>query len=74
MRMFAVQDIVAGAFHAPFVAQTEGVAMRMIQDCVNKPGHMYNMHPADYVLFEVAGWDEVTCDFDTSQPATSNNT
>lgn len=62
IRMFAVQDIVAGAFHAPFLASTEGVATRMMSDCVRRPDHPYAAHPADYVLFEVGGFDEITAE------------
>lgn len=60
MRVFSVQDIKAGAFHPPFIAPTEGVAMRMMSDCIARDGHPYHAHPADYTLYEIGAFDEVT--------------
>lgn len=59
-RMFAVQDIKAGAFHAPFPSVSEGTALRFLQDMVNREGHPYNLHPEDYIVFEIGSFDDVS--------------
>lgn len=58
-RMFAIQDIKAGAFHGPFCAATEATAVRLCQDMVRRADHPYGMHPEDYVLYEVGEFDDI---------------
>jgi len=58
LKMFAVKDTCAGAFHPPFVAHTEGTAVRTLRDVMRRGDHAYALNPADYVLFEVGVFDE----------------
>lgn len=72
-RLFAVQDSKAGAFHAPFCAPSEGVAVRMMLDCVNREGHPYAMHPEDYTLYEVGEFEDTDGRVSGSQPRSISN-
>lgn len=54
---FAVYDSKAGAFLAPFPANTYGIAERMFSDLVNTDGHQFNRHPADYSLHKIGTFD-----------------
>lgn len=58
MRMIvcSVFDKATEAYMRPFVAQTEGQALRMFGDEVNNPQSPLNQHSEDYALFMVAEW------------------
>lgn len=61
-KMFSVYDTKAEAYMRPFVAQSTGAAIRSFSDEVNtgdKQSPLAN-HPEDFVLFEIAAWDEMT--------------
>lgn len=60
LNMFGIQDIKAGAFHPPFVADNKDVALRLIGDLVARDGHPYNLHPEDYSLFWIGSFDQST--------------
>lgn len=57
-RMFAVQDLAAGAFLPPFLAPSEGVACRYVRDSMRREGHPFAMNPSEYVLYEVGEFDD----------------
>lgn len=68
VRVFAVQDIQGGFFHPPMCAMTEGMFLRMMSDMVASKGHPYNLHPADYMMYEIGEYDELTGLLTPSQP------
>lgn len=59
-RVFCVYDAQAEVFFPPYVAVTRGVAIRQFADMANKEGHQFNVHPDDYILYEVGSFDDST--------------
>nr|AVQ10197.1 DNA binding protein VP4 [Gokushovirinae environmental samples] len=66
MHMFAVQDVQAQAFMQPMFCQSQGVAIRMIADEVNRPAqdNVLYQHPEDFRLFSLGSWDNESGAFD----------
>ncbi len=62
--LYTVYDEKAEAFLPPFFVPAHGLALRAFKDCVNSPDHQFGKHPADYTLFYLGDWDDVTCEFD----------
>lgn len=58
LNLFSVQDMKAGAFHPPFVADNRDVAMRLLGDFVARDGHPYNLHPEDYTCYWIGSFDQ----------------
>lgn len=60
--MYAVRDSAMDAFHAPFFAPSNGVAMRSFRDeVVRKDGSsMMQAHPEDFELYIVGHYEEDT--------------
>lgn len=67
MRLFSVQDIVSGEFHAPFSAKNEGMAARMLQMAL-KADTPYKAHPHEHVFYELGAYDEATGALDALTP------
>lgn len=60
LKVFSVYDSKARAFISPFFMANVEVAQRAISDAVADPQHQFGRHASDYVLFEVAGFDDST--------------
>lgn len=60
MKMFSVYDSKVGAYLAPFFAKSAGEALRMFEDAVNSEGTLFANHPADFTLFEVGEFGELS--------------
>lgn len=60
MILMAVRDAQVSCFMRPWVARSEGEAIRAFADLVNEPGHDLNKHPEDYTLFQVGKFDDQT--------------
>lgn len=58
--VMAVQDLKARAFVVPFFVPTSAVGVRAFRDCANDPQHAFSRNPADYALFELGTFDDVT--------------
>lgn len=59
--LFGIRDVKSGVFeNAPFQAHNVGEAMRMFGDLVNRPGTIVAEHPADFELFYLGTFDQVT--------------
>lgn len=58
--LYSVFDSKAALFMAPFVAMSDGVAIRGFQDEANKQGTMMNRHPSDFALYRLGSFDEKT--------------
>ncbi len=58
--LYAVRDSAMGAFHAPFMSVSDGVAMRSFRDEVNRKdaSNMMNQHPEDFELYIVGEYEE----------------
>lgn len=61
--IFSVFDSAAKFYSDPFVALTKGQAMRDFITACNDPKTYLNQHPADYTLFELGTFDELTGNF-----------
>ena len=59
-KVFTVFDAKAKAYLQPFFMPTTGMATRAFTDLCNDQNHMFNHHPEDYSLFEIAEYDDQT--------------
>lgn len=59
----AVFDRALGAFGKPMVVPARGVAVRAFGDEVNRQGSEFNMHPADYELWQLGSFDDASGEF-----------
>lgn len=62
-KVFSIYDSKVGSYLEPFFVKSTGEAERAIMDLVNKPDHHFNVHSADFTLFEIGSWDEDTGTF-----------
>lgn len=60
LQIFAIYDKKAQFFSPPFVNRNKGEALRTLEDLANDPQTRINKHPADFQIFELGEWDEVT--------------
>lgn len=60
MKIFAVYDSKAGAFLPPVFLQSAGLALRGFCEGACTQGHHFNKYAADFTLFELGTWDEVS--------------
>jgi len=61
LKAFAIRDTKAEAFTRPpiFVLAT-GVAIRSFQEAVNNKDNEIGQYPADFTLFEIGEFDQIT--------------
>lgn len=59
-KIFGVRDSKALAFLQPFFGVTAGVAIRAFEEAVNDGKSPISKHPEDYVLYELADFDDST--------------
>lgn len=71
VKVFSVYDSKAQAYLQPFHCINAAVASRMIADACQEPNHNFNRHAADYTLFELGDFDDLTGTF--SNHATAIN-
>lgn len=57
-KVFAVYDSKVGEYMTPFHLRTAGEALRAWHDTVNDSKTQFNKHPEDFVLFELAEFDQ----------------
>jgi len=60
LKVFVVYDSKVGAYMQPFFCRSIGEAMRSWENVCNDGKSMMSSHPADFTLFEVAEYDELT--------------
>lgn len=62
----SVHDSAAGGFGRPIFVPSVGVALRSFTDEVNRVGadNQMNQHPDDFVLWELAAFDEESGEFE----------
>lgn len=59
-KAFAVMDVKAQAFLAPFFFLHTGQAQRAFGDAVRDPNHAFSRNPGDYTLFYLGTFDDTT--------------
>lgn len=57
-RMFTIHDSAAKAYLPPFILPEVGQALRMFTNAVNSKNHQFNQNPEDFILFEIAEFDD----------------
>jgi len=62
--MYSVYDSKAKAYSHPFHAPNSVVALRIFGDAVADPATQLNRHPEDYVLYEIARFDDETAEIE----------
>ena len=67
--MFSVFDKIAEMYTVPFLEQTDGTAIRFIQDQMSKD-IPFSRHPQDFRLDRLGQLDEVTGEFDQASKGT----
>lgn len=72
MKLFSIHDAKAEFHQNPFFARTKEEAKRLFAQAVNDtaPNNQFNQSPADFTLFEVGNFDEVSGEL-TPLPKTS---
>lgn len=58
--MYVIYDSKAQSYSIPFHAVNDAVAMRMVSAAVNDPGTQLAQHPEDFILYEIARFDDET--------------
>lgn len=58
LKVFSIYDTQAETYNTPFFMKSIGQAVRAFTDLVNNPQTDVAKHPSDYILFEVAEWDD----------------
>ena len=61
-KIFTVYDSKAELFMQPFFMPTTGQAIRSFEDTCNDSSTMFSKHPADFTLFEIGSFEDVTCE------------
>lgn len=59
-KIFSVFDSKAAAYVQPLFADTRALAVRMFQSAVCSSGHQFNMYAADFTLFEIGSFDDLS--------------
>lgn len=63
---FAIRDKKVEAFMPVFFVRARGEAVRHFMDACNDKSTPFNKHPGDYELFELAQFDDVSGEFESS--------
>lgn len=69
-KVFGVRDGKAQAFLQPFFSNASGSAIRAFDDAVNdnSPSNQIAKHPEDYILYELAEFDDNSGEFMSVNP------
>lgn len=59
-KIFNVYDCKAEHYNNPFFLRTRGEALRGFQEVCNDPQSQISKYPADFTLFEIGEYDQVT--------------
>lgn len=72
LKVFTVFDSKAETFARPFFMKTVGEAIRSWVDVVNDSTTAFSKHPQDFVLYEVASYDDANGQFENIIPPVSH--
>lgn len=61
--VYALRDSKSDSFNIPFHLQTDGLAVRALQDLVNDERSIVHAHPEDFALYCLATWDSVSGEY-----------
>jgi len=68
LNAYSIFDKAVNAYMRPFFMQTDGQALRAFSDQVMDGESPPAMHPEDYALFRIGGFDEDTGMLEPSEP------
>lgn len=57
-KAFSVYDDKAKAYLPPFFLSEQGQAIRHFYDALVTPDHAFYLHPGDYTLVQIGGFDD----------------
>lgn len=57
-KIYTVFDTKVGAYMTPWVSRSKGEAIRSITNELDNPNSILSKHPEDFVLFEIAEFDD----------------
>ncbi len=60
LNVYSIFDNASGLYSRPFFTQADGEAVRHFSDIACDDKHPVGMHPADYTLFRLGIFDDVT--------------
>lgn len=60
LNVFAVYDLKAEAYMAPFFQQTKGLAIRSFAAAAHDGGSVISKYPEDFCLFDLGTWEDRT--------------
>lgn len=58
LHMYAIRDIKARVYHAPFFQRSVVEAVRMFTQLINDPQTFISKYPEDYELFELGDFSD----------------
>jgi len=66
--MFAVNDVKANAFSAPFFTSTKGLAVRMFSDLAKDSRSSLSKYPDDFKLYLIGEFNDASGAVDSHKP------
>lgn len=67
-KVFSIRDTKAEAFLPPFMAPATGHALRSFMDACSDPNSTFYKHPDDFMLYEIATFDDSTAVYESLSP------
>lgn len=67
-KVFSIYDSKGQIFGNPFNMPTTGMAVRAFNDLVNDKNTTVNRHPSDFVLYQIAEFDDQTGEYKNVNP------
>jgi len=67
VQVYALYDRVGGFYGSPFFQQTDGLAKRALFEMANDLETQIGRHPADFQLFHLGAYDNLTARFEFHQ-------
>lgn len=58
--VYSIYDNAAQAYLMPFFQDTDMLAQRLFKDCATDHTHRFYIHAADFTLFRIADFDEIS--------------
>lgn len=62
-KIYAIYDSKVGHYKQPSMFRNAAEAIRGLEQIVNRDDNEISNYPADFTLFEIGEWDELTCKY-----------
>lgn len=60
LHAYAIYDVKALVYHSPYFCVSDGVATRMLSNLANDLNTQVGLHPRDFILYNVGGFNDNT--------------